>query len=319
MTTRLLILVFALACPLAAQTPPVNVTLSSDYITLAWDANTNTGDPVTDTTGYKLHWGKAPRTYTDHVDVGNVTTYRLAIQAPGLYYFAATAYNATTESTYSNEVTFALLPPVLPTGPPGPQGEPGPTGATGAAGAGYRVASSKSAMSSATLGVKNFPVSSTGYAYVIGNVARAVCNTNPAIWVEGPVVRYDSGTLNIDAVRAGGSAGCGDWKIGLASGEPGPPGPPGGTPTTGITSLMLTTIGSSYVSVAWTTDKECSGLVYWGLTSNPTTVVKANNLGTIDHFCQITGLASRTHYYYKVASVCEGTTIESPVRSFNTK
>jgi hypothetical protein len=81
-------------------------------VTLEWDANTEI-----DLKGYRIHWGTAERTYTQHVDVGNVTTYTVTGLADGTWYFAATAYNTSgIESAYSNEV-FTLvnsIPPAVP-------------------------------------------------------------------------------------------------------------------------------------------------------------------------------------------------------------
>ncbi len=71
-------------------------------VTLGWSPS---GEA--DLAGYKLYYGTASRSYTASVNVGNRTSYTL----PGLldgrvYYFAATAYNASgIESEYSNEAT----------------------------------------------------------------------------------------------------------------------------------------------------------------------------------------------------------------------
>jgi hypothetical protein len=77
-------------------------------IPLAWD-------PVTDPglAGYKLHYGSAPNTYSNSVDVGMATqagstvTYTLTGLTQGQTYFiVVTAYDASkTESAYSNEVS----------------------------------------------------------------------------------------------------------------------------------------------------------------------------------------------------------------------
>lgn len=66
--------------------------------TLMWDASTGA-------TGYKLYYGSVSGTYTQVVDVGNVTTYVIPNLAPAVYYFVVTAYNANGESGYSNQVS----------------------------------------------------------------------------------------------------------------------------------------------------------------------------------------------------------------------
>jgi uncharacterized protein DUF4082 len=77
-------------------------------ITLAWDANTesNLG-------GYRLFWGKASRSYSNNLDVGNVTWYTLTLPDDGTTtYFAITAYSSDRmiESGYSNEVVRVFYP-----------------------------------------------------------------------------------------------------------------------------------------------------------------------------------------------------------------
>jgi hypothetical protein len=72
-------------------------------VALAWDPP----DISTDVTGYMIHYGTAPGTYTQGVDVGNTLNYTVSNLTDGkTYYFAVTAYNAAAyESIYSNEVS----------------------------------------------------------------------------------------------------------------------------------------------------------------------------------------------------------------------
>ena len=82
----------------------------STTVTLAWDApTTNTdGTPLT-VKGYKIHYGTSSGTYTNIIDVGNVTTYVITNLAPGAYYFTTTVYDTSNiESDYSNEVSKTL-------------------------------------------------------------------------------------------------------------------------------------------------------------------------------------------------------------------
>ena len=56
--------------------------------------------------GYKIYFGTGSGNYSSSVDVGNVTTCTLTgFQSGVLYYFAATAYNASAESEFSSEVS----------------------------------------------------------------------------------------------------------------------------------------------------------------------------------------------------------------------
>jgi hypothetical protein len=71
----------------------------ADSVTLAWDASSGAS-------GYRLYYGtKSGPPYSISVDVLNVTTWTVTGLGPGTYYFAVTAYNASGESSYSNEVS----------------------------------------------------------------------------------------------------------------------------------------------------------------------------------------------------------------------
>jgi len=73
----------------------------SQGMIVAWD---NNKEP--DVVGYKVYYGKASRTYSNCVDAGKVTEYKIPIlPEEGVFYFAVTAYDsAGNESGYSNEV-----------------------------------------------------------------------------------------------------------------------------------------------------------------------------------------------------------------------
>lgn len=77
-------------------------------VSLAWDASASSG-----VAGYRVYYGTAPGVYTGTVDAGPALSVTVAGLANGAtYYFAAKAYNANTESEYSNEV--ALSTPADP-------------------------------------------------------------------------------------------------------------------------------------------------------------------------------------------------------------
>jgi hypothetical protein len=74
-------------------------------VTLMWDANTETA-----LTGYKVYYGAASGSYSQTIDVGNVTTFTVTGLGVGVYFFAVTAYNTLgLESGFSNEV-FTVIP-----------------------------------------------------------------------------------------------------------------------------------------------------------------------------------------------------------------
>jgi Fibronectin type III domain len=78
-------------------------------VTINWmppTENTN-GTPLSDLTGYDIHYGTAPEDYTQTISVANpgIATYVVDNLPSGTYYFTVTAVNsAGTESQLSPEV-----------------------------------------------------------------------------------------------------------------------------------------------------------------------------------------------------------------------
>lgn len=90
-------------------------------VSLSWNPNTEI-----DLAGYKIHYGTASGSYTNSVDVGNVTTCTIPnLTAGQTYYFAATAYDTSgSESGYSNQVSYTIPTPNAPPATPAvPSGE----------------------------------------------------------------------------------------------------------------------------------------------------------------------------------------------------
>jgi hypothetical protein len=71
---------------------------------------------VSEATGYKIHYGTSSRSYSGVVDVGASLTGTVPGLIEGIrYYFAASCYDATRVSGYSNEVSTVVIgaPPVV--------------------------------------------------------------------------------------------------------------------------------------------------------------------------------------------------------------
>ncbi len=85
------------------------VTVFAGDATLSWDPPTTNADgsPLTDLAGYKIYYGTTSGNYTNNIDVGNVTTYKVVDLTEGLtYFFVVSAYDTLgNESDYSNEVS----------------------------------------------------------------------------------------------------------------------------------------------------------------------------------------------------------------------
>lgn len=87
-----------------------------------------------------------------------------------------------------------------------------------------------------------------------------------------------------------------------------------------ISQVTVAAITSATATVTWKTSADCSGVARWGTDSSSLAgSVTANNLGTTDHLAIVSPLIPRTHYFYRVQSVCNGQTIQSEVGSFNSK
>ncbi|MDE2448790.1 MAG: fibronectin type III domain-containing protein [Gammaproteobacteria bacterium] len=81
----------------------------SGAITLDWTPPTeNTdGTPLTDLSGYDIHYGRHSGDYTQSISVSNpgIATYVVDNLTPGMYYFSVAAVNSDgTESPMSSEV-----------------------------------------------------------------------------------------------------------------------------------------------------------------------------------------------------------------------
>ena len=86
--------------------------IAASSVTLAWNPS-----PGTNIAGYKIDYGSASRTYTNTINVGNVTNATISSLISGtVYYFAATAYDTSgLESAYSTEAVFTNVTATPPT------------------------------------------------------------------------------------------------------------------------------------------------------------------------------------------------------------
>lgn len=79
------------------------------YVNLSWNAPTTNADgtPLTDLAGYKIYYGTSSGNYSQKINVGNVTTYKVTnLTSDNTYYFAVTAYDKSgNASKFSNEVS----------------------------------------------------------------------------------------------------------------------------------------------------------------------------------------------------------------------
>lgn len=79
-------------------------------VTLAWNPS-----PSTSVAGYRLYQGAASQTYTNTIDVGDLTSVTVSnLTAGTTYFFAVTAYDLIgLESAFSGEVSYTVAGPAL--------------------------------------------------------------------------------------------------------------------------------------------------------------------------------------------------------------
>jgi hypothetical protein len=79
-------------------------------VPLTWDASRDC-----EVAGYRIYFGSQPQTYTESVDVGNVTNALVTVLQPSpAIHFAATSYDAFgDESVPSDEAVFGVKQPLL--------------------------------------------------------------------------------------------------------------------------------------------------------------------------------------------------------------
>jgi hypothetical protein len=87
---------------------------------LSWDAPTayTDGTPITGLGGYKIYMGTTSGSYSQTLDVGNVTSYTVSsLDDANTLYFAVTAYDTTGDvSGFSNQISYTTpAPPPSPT------------------------------------------------------------------------------------------------------------------------------------------------------------------------------------------------------------
>jgi hypothetical protein len=354
--TALLWLICAVAYGQTLQPPTIVTTPGSTSASLAWDDTANPAGTmyrVYHRIGSAVYVKDCTTTDTDNCkSSGTAKTFLWTSLSNASHYWVVTGYDVSgNESGYSNEV--GLTVPISgaqgpkgdpgPAGPQGIQGVAGPAGATGARGATgatgpQGAAGAKGATGNTGATGPQGPIGLTGPAGAASTVPGPMGPQGPA------GAKGDTGSQGPQGVQgiAGAKGDKGDpGNIGPigpqglpglngAQGPIGPTGPQGATGPQGIQGIpgsssipdmiiQVSATGTSDATISWTTNSECSGIAFYGTNANSLAQIVANNLGTTDHLVRVLGLTPRTHYLYKVRSICGTQTLESTIRSFNTK
>lgn len=254
--------------------------------TLFWDPPTlNTdGSALTDLDGYKIHYGTSSGTYTNNVDVGDVTTHQLTGLTDGLtYYFAITAYDTSAnESGYSSEVN-KLIQSVGGT----------PPQITG-------IYTNNISTSSATINWTTDEASDTqveygmtaSYGYTTSLNSILTTNHNQTIYGLASSTLYHYRVLSSDA--SDNLATSGDNTFTTASN-------PDITPPV-ISNVLATNITANSATITWSTDESSTTQAEYGTTVSYGSLTAINLSLVTTHSATISGLSSFTIYNFRVIS-----------------
>jgi PKD repeat protein len=252
--------------------------------TLSWAAPTTytNGSPLTDLGGYKVYYGTAPGAYTQSVDAGKVTTYKVSNLPNATYFFAVTAYNtAMTESAYSNEVSKSIVNDV--TGPVISgvyTATPGPDAVT------INWITDEPSTSQVQYGM------TTSYGYTTPlNQAMATTHIQSVAGLS-PSTLYHYRVVSKDA--AGNSTTSPDFTFTTAAAAD-------VTPPV-VSNMKVENITASSALVTWTTDEPSTTLVEFGTGGSYSASTALNSQLETVHSAEIAGLKSFTTYSYRVVS-----------------
>jgi PKD repeat protein len=261
-------------------------TLFAAEVTLSWDPPTTNEDFTTlnDLGGFIIYLGTAPGSYSQSIDVGDVTSYNVNELNGGMnYYFAITAYNITGfESGYSGEISeyvesIDTAPPVI-------------------SGVYADSITSSSAVVNWTTNEASDSQIEYGTTLSFGNttsVDSSLVTTHSQSISLAPSTQYyyrvfsrdDSGNLSVSGNYTFTSAD----QVEL-------------TPPV-ISNIQVTNITPSSATISWTTDEAATSQVEYGLDTNyRTSTYNDPNLVTI-HSVDIAGLLSYTEYDFRVISM----------------
>ena len=253
---------------------------------ISWTApTTNTdGSALNDLDGYKLHYGTTSGSYTQTIDVGNVTTYEVTGLTGGTtYYFAITAYNVVAvESTYSNEITkiasavVDITPPVIS----GVYADP--------------ITSSSAQINWSTDEASDTQVeygTTMSYGYI--NPLDSTMTTVHSQAVAGlvPSTLYNYRVLSRDA--SGNLTTSGNYTFTTTAVDITAP---------VVSNVQVTSITDNSVTVTWTTDEGSTSQVEYGETISYGSLTTLDATEVTSHSVDLTSLSGSTTYDFRVRS-----------------
>lgn len=276
---------------------------SAGDATLSWSKpTTNTdGSTLSNLSGYRVRYGTATGSYNQTIDVGNVTTYKVAnLTAGSTYYFTVSAYSSTgKESAFSNEGLKKI--PLPDTAGPVISG----------------VYAGNITTDSAKINwVTDEPSDSQaeyGASAAYGNTTAldVTKTTAHVLTLAGlsPSTAYSFRVLSRDAANNLTTSG----NFTFTTAAPADVAPPV------ISNVLADSITANSATVTWTTNEPSTSQVEYGATSALGSA-SANDPAMVTlHTVELTGLSGFTAYDFKVKSTdAAGNAASSAVATFKT-
>lgn len=293
---KLKVFLAALAISVASAGPA----LAGDA-TLSWAAPTTytNGTPLTDLAGYKVYYGTASGAYTQVIDAGKVTTYKVANLPNSTYYFAVTAYNAAmVESAYSNEVSKSVANDVT-----GPVISGVYTSGTSPDAVTINWITDEASTSQVQYGM------TTAYGYTTPlDTALSTSHIQPVSGLS-PATLYHYRVQSRDA--AGNTTSSPDYTFTTAQAAD--------KTAPVLSNVQAVNITASSATVTWTTDEPSTTQVEYGTNGSFSTSTPLNSKLETVHTAEIPGLKSYSAYSFRVVSTdAAGNTATSAAKTFTT-
>lgn len=252
--------------------------------TLSWSAPTTytNGATMTDLAGFRVYYGTATRSYSDNVDVGKVSTYKISNLPNGTYYFAVTAYNtAGTESAYSNEATKSVVNDTA-----GPVISGVYSDKTGPSTVSINWITDEASTSQVEYGMTASYGFSTQLDTALGTShIQAISGLSPSTLYHYRVVSKDG---------SGNSSVSSDFTFTTAA--------PADTTAPVISNVQVTDITATSAVITWTTDEASTTQVEYGTGGSYSASTALNSLLETVHSVTVSGLQSFQTYNFRALS-----------------
>ncbi len=252
--------------------------------TVTWNAPTENedGSPLGDLEGYIIYYGTSSDTYTQSIDIGNVTTYQLSgLEYETTYYIALTAYDTSgNESNYSSEQP-------IPIGPASDTTSPDISSVLAS-----EITETSSTISWTTNESADTKIqygTTISYGSSTSLDSSTVTSHSQSITGLSASTLYHYRVLSRDP--AGNLAISSDYTLTTPD-----------TTSPVISNIQSAGITVSSVTITWTTNEAADTQIEYGTTTSYGSSTTLNSSSVTGHSQSINGLSASTLYHYRVLS-----------------